>query len=63
MNKELEAGVPSFTKKNYPERAGDLLGVRIICLRLSDVQKVEAYLKLLSEENILSFVTGSRTSG
>ena len=34
------------------------MGVRIICLRLSDVEKIEAYLKLLSEENILDFVEG-----
>ena len=58
LNKELEAGVPSITEKNYQARVGDLLGVRIICLRLSDIEKVEAYLKLLSEENILSFVKG-----
>ena len=58
LNKELEAGIPSITEKNYPVRVGDLLGVRIICLRLSDVEKVEKYIKLLSEENILSFVTG-----
>jgi ppGpp synthetase/RelA/SpoT-type nucleotidyltranferase len=58
LNKELETGVLSITEKNYPARVGDLLGVRIICLRLSDVEKVEAYLKLLSEENILSFVKG-----
>ena len=58
LNKELEAGKPSITKKNYQARVCDLLGVRIICLRLSDVEKVEAYLKLLAEENILSFVKG-----
>jgi len=58
LNKELEAGIPSITEKNYPARVGDLLGVRIICLRLSDVEKVEKYIKLLSEENILNFVKG-----
>jgi len=58
LNKELAAGVPPIMEENYQERVGDLLGVRIICLRLSDVEKVEAYLKLLSEENILSFVKG-----
>jgi len=58
LNKELEAGVSSITEKNYPERVGDLLGVRIICLRLSDVEKIEAYIKLLSGENILRFVKG-----
>jgi ppGpp synthetase/RelA/SpoT-type nucleotidyltranferase len=39
-------------------KIGDLLGVRMICLRLSDVEKVEAYLRLLSEEKILRFVKG-----
>jgi len=58
LNKELEDGVPLIMEKNYQVRVGDLLGVRIICLRLSDIEKVEAYLKLLSEENILSFKTG-----
>jgi putative GTP pyrophosphokinase len=58
INKELEAGIPSISKKNYQERVGDLLGIRIICLRLSDIGKVEAYLKLLSEEGILNFVRG-----
>jgi len=58
LNKELEAGLPPIMEENYQTRVGDLLGVRIICLRLSDVEKVEAYLNLLSEENILSFVSG-----
>jgi putative GTP pyrophosphokinase len=58
QNKELEAGEPPITEKNYRTRLGDLLGVRIICLRLSDVEKIEAYLRLLSEEKILRFVKG-----
>ena len=58
QNKELEAGAPPITEKNYQTRVGDLLGVRIICLRLSDIGKVEAYLGLLSEEKILRFVKG-----
>jgi ppGpp synthetase/RelA/SpoT-type nucleotidyltranferase len=58
LNKELEAGAPPITDKNYQAKIGDLLGVRIICLRLSDVEKVEAYLRLLSEENILNFLKG-----
>jgi putative GTP pyrophosphokinase len=58
LNKELEDGVPLIMEENYQVKVGDLLGVRIICLRLSDIEKVEAYLKLLSEENILSFVKG-----
>jgi ppGpp synthetase/RelA/SpoT-type nucleotidyltranferase len=39
-------------------KIGDLLGVRIICLRLSDIGKIEAYLGLLSDEKILRFVKG-----
>ncbi len=58
QNKEIEAGAPPITEKNYQTRVGDLLGVRIICLRLSDIEKVEAYLRLLSEEKILHFVKG-----
>ena len=58
QNKVLAAGVPPITEKNYRTRVNDLLGVRIICLRLSDIEKVEAYLELLSEEKILSFVKG-----
>ena len=58
QNKALEAGVPPITEKNYQTRVGDLLGVRIICLRLSDIEKVEAYLGLLSEEKILRFLKG-----
>ena len=54
----LEKGLPPITKKNYQECIGDLLGVRIICLRLSDIGKIETYLKLLSEENILHFIQG-----
>jgi putative GTP pyrophosphokinase len=58
LNKKLEPGTPLITEKNYQANVGDLLGVRIICLRLSDVEKVEAYLKLLSDENIISFIKG-----
>jgi ppGpp synthetase/RelA/SpoT-type nucleotidyltranferase len=58
QNNELEAGEPPVSEKNYQVKVGDLLGVRIICLRLSDVGKVEAYLRLLSEEKILRFVKG-----
>ncbi len=57
-NRELGAGEPLISEKNYQVKVEDLLGVRIICLRLSDVGKVEAYLKLLAEEKILRFVKG-----
>jgi ppGpp synthetase/RelA/SpoT-type nucleotidyltranferase len=58
QNKALEAGAPPITEKNYQTRVGDLLGFRIICLRLSDIGKIEAYLGFLSEEKILRFVKG-----
>ncbi|MGD9288865.1 MAG: GTP pyrophosphokinase, partial [Desulfobacterales bacterium] len=58
QNKELDTGTSPITDKNYQTRVGDLLGIRIICLRLSDIGKVEAYLSLLSDEKILRFVKG-----
>ncbi|WP_035239514.1 GTP pyrophosphokinase [Desulfobacter vibrioformis] len=44
------------THKNFYERIGDIIGVRIICLRLSDIVKVEEYLEFLVEEKILNFL-------
>ena len=55
-NKQLKAGAAPITHKNFRERIGDLLGIRLICLRLSDIKKVEAYLGLLVEEEILRFI-------
>ena len=55
-NKQLEAGAEPITHKNFQERMGDLLGIRFICLRLSDIKRVEAYLGLLVEEEILRFI-------
>jgi ppGpp synthetase/RelA/SpoT-type nucleotidyltranferase len=46
----------SITHKNFQERIGDIIGIRVICLRLSDIVKVEAYLELLVEEKILNFM-------
>ena len=42
--------------KNFRERISDLLGIRIICLRLTDIQRVETYLGFLAEESILRFI-------
>ena len=58
QNKALGGGEAPISEKNYQMKIGDLLGVRMICLRLSDVEKVEAYLRLLSEEKILRLVKG-----
>lgn len=56
QNKQTGVGPGSITKENFQERMGDILGIRLICLRLSDVETVEAYLALLAEENILKFL-------
>jgi ppGpp synthetase/RelA/SpoT-type nucleotidyltranferase len=42
--------------KNYQERIGDLLGIRLICLRLSDIEALKAYLDLLVDEKVLRFI-------
>jgi len=48
--------IESITHKNFQERVGDIIGIRIICLRLSDILEVEAYLELLVDEKILQFI-------
>jgi len=55
-NKRTGVELGPITKGNFQERVGDILGFRLICLRLSDVETVEAYLALLAEENILKFL-------
>jgi ppGpp synthetase/RelA/SpoT-type nucleotidyltranferase len=57
-NAGSESDKDLVTHKNFDERIGDLIGIRIICLRLSDIVKVEAYLKFLVEEKILQFIQG-----
>ncbi len=55
-NKQPGVGPGSITRENFRERVGDIVGIRLICLRLSDVETVEAYLALLAEEDILTFL-------
>ena len=55
-NISSEVNVTPITHKNFQERIGDIIGIRIICLRLSDIVKVEAYLDFLVEEKILKFL-------
>ena len=57
-NKKLASGAAPITAKNYQLKITDLLGIRIICLRLSDIGKVATYLGLLAEEKILNFTKG-----
>ena len=44
--------------QNYQRKVPDILGLRIVCLRLSDVEKVERYLASLRKEGKLVFVRG-----
>lgn len=55
-NKQLGIKTAPITQKNFQERVGDLLGIRLICLRLSDIKRVEEYLRLLVDEKILRFI-------
>ncbi len=55
-NSSSAINVKSITHKNFQERIGDLIGIRVICLRLSDIVKIEAYLEILVEEKILQFM-------
>ncbi len=51
-----ESNMAPITHKNFKERIGDIIGIRIVCLRLSDIVNVEAYLEYLVEEKILTFI-------
>jgi ppGpp synthetase/RelA/SpoT-type nucleotidyltranferase len=55
-NKQAGHETAPITKDDFQERIGDLLGIRLICLRLSDINKVEAYLGFLADEKILRFI-------
>ena len=55
-NKNLPGKASSVTTKNFRERIGDLLGIRLVCLRLADIKIVEAYLENLVQDNILQFI-------
>lgn len=55
-NEKRRKGDSPIDAANYQERIEDLLGIRIVCLRLSDVEKVEEYLESLRDEDKLVFV-------
>ncbi|WP_163339832.1 hypothetical protein [Desulfopila sp. IMCC35008] len=54
-----------ITVKNFQERIGDLLGIRLICLRLADIKIVEAYFQYLVtiDITIRSSLFTQRTDG
>ena len=45
-----------ITHNNFHERIKDIIGIRVICLRLSDIVKVEEYIQFLVEEKIFQFM-------
>lgn len=55
-NKKRKKVTSLIDVKNYQKRIEDILGIRIVCLRLSDVEKIESYLNSLKEEGKLVFV-------
>ena len=57
-NSKLKRGTSPIEEKNFKARIGDLAGIRFICLRLSDIDKVDEYLRFLAEEKILRILKG-----
>ena len=55
-NENARKSVKPITHENFTRRISDLLGVRIVVLRLSDVDKVKDYLDMLVEEKRLKIV-------
>jgi hypothetical protein len=48
----------SVTPENYADYVSDLVGVRVVCLLLSDVDRVEAFIQSLAEEKRLKLIEG-----
>jgi len=57
-NSVLEDGKNAISEKDYQSRINDILGLRIICLRLSDIAIIKSYLAFFKEEQILDFISG-----
>lgn len=54
-NKKRES-TSLIDSKNYQDKINDILGMRVVCFRRSDVEKVEKYFRSLKEEKKLNFV-------
>jgi len=54
-NKSLDSEALPITVKNFQDRIGDLLGIRLICLRLADIQIIKAYFEFLIKEKIFTY--------
>jgi ppGpp synthetase/RelA/SpoT-type nucleotidyltranferase len=55
-NKQTGLNTSPITSKNFQMKIDDLLGIRLICLRLSDIIRVKTYLELLEGEKIFRFI-------
>lgn len=55
-NKSVSGNTASVTARNFQEHIGDLLGIRLVCLRLADIKIIEAYLETLVQDKILQFI-------
>jgi putative GTP pyrophosphokinase len=58
QNARLRKGGKRIDLSNFPERIEDLLGIRIVCLRLSDLAKVKRYLGDLADDGKIKVVRG-----
>ncbi len=58
LNARRRAGSPKVDHTNFANRIDDLLGVRVVVLRLSDLGKVRQYLDSLVTEHRLQIVNG-----
>ena len=58
INSELKASQRPISRDNLQVRIKDLLGFRIICLRLSDLEKLKSYISSLEKEDELRIVSG-----
>lgn len=57
-NAKLRRGQKRVTVSNFQDRQEDLLGVRIVCLRLSDLNKIKRYLSDLKADRKIRIVKG-----
>lgn len=55
-NKSVSGNTASVNSRNFQEHIGDLLGIRLVCLRLADIKIIEAYLETLVQEKNLEFI-------
>jgi ppGpp synthetase/RelA/SpoT-type nucleotidyltranferase len=58
LNSRQEHTKSPITASTFQDHIADLLGMRIICLRLSDLKKVQEYISSLQAENSILVLEG-----